>query len=52
MTEDGLVQLHVSGSSVIALESFSSGDAAKLRDALVAAVQEPVEISPSPQVLP
>jgi hypothetical protein len=46
MTEEGEVHLYVDGSTVIALESFSSADAAKIHDALVPAVKKPFEISP------
>jgi hypothetical protein len=43
-TEEGEVELYVEGSSVIALESFTAVEAAKLHDALIAAVKHPVEI--------
>jgi hypothetical protein len=48
MTEEGEVQLYVEGSSVIALESFTSAEAAKLHEALAPAVKHPVEISAQP----
>lgn len=47
-TEEGTVQLYVEGSSVIALESFTAAEAAKLHEALVLAVRHPVEISTEP----
>jgi hypothetical protein len=47
-TEEGGVQLYVEGSSVIALESFNSADAAKVLDALIAAVKLPYEIPAQP----
>jgi hypothetical protein len=50
MTEEGEVRLYVDGSTVIALESFPSGDAAKIHDALVPAVQKHYEMSPAASV--
>ena len=41
MTEDGNVQLYLEGSSVIALESFTPDDAAKLHAALIPAATTP-----------
>jgi len=46
-TEEGEVRLYVDGSTIIALESFTSGDAARIHDALVPAVKKPFEISPA-----
>jgi len=48
MTEEGNVRLYIEGSSVIALESFTPEEAAKLHDALIPAVKQPYEISPTP----
>jgi hypothetical protein len=45
-TEEGEMRLYIEGSTVIALESFTSGDAAKIHDALIPAVKKPFEISP------
>jgi hypothetical protein len=44
-TEEGVMRLYVEGSCVIALESFSSEDAAKIRAALVPSLQKRYEIS-------
>ena len=41
-TEEGEVRLYVDGATVIALESFTPADAAKIHDALVPAVKKPV----------
>ena len=46
-TEEGEVHLYIDGATVIALESFTSADAAKIHDALVPAVKKPFEISPA-----
>jgi len=46
MTEEGNVRLYIEGSSVIALESFTPEEAAKLHDALIPAVKQPYEIHP------
>jgi hypothetical protein len=42
-TEEGLVCLYVDGATIIALESFAPGDAAKLHAALVAGVITPTQ---------
>ena len=47
MTEEGEVRLYVDGATVIALESFTSGDAARIHDAIVPAAKKPFEISPA-----
>jgi len=47
-TDEGVMQLYVEGSSVIALESFSQPEAAKLHDALLPAVTQPFEITAAP----
>ncbi len=52
MTEEGEVQLYVEGSSVIAIESFTPAEAAKLHEALVPAVKHPVEIPAAPVEAP
>jgi hypothetical protein len=47
-TESGPVRLYVDGTAVIALESFSAEDCAKLHAALISVVSKPYEISPTP----
>jgi len=46
-TEEGTVCLYIDGTSVIALESFTPEDAAKLHAALVSAVKKPFEVLPA-----
>jgi hypothetical protein len=48
MTEEGAMRLYLDGTTVIALESFTSEDAAKIHDALGPAVKKPYEVSPAP----
>jgi hypothetical protein len=45
-TDEGEVYLYIDGSTVIALESFTPAEAAKLHEALLPAIQKPIEISP------
>lgn len=45
MTEEGGVQMTVEGSSVIALESFATGDVVRVREALREAARQPVAVT-------
>jgi len=47
-TEEGTLRLYIEGPFVIALESFTAEDAAKLYDVLIPAVKMPYEISTEP----